>query len=63
MWNLYIKIHVDFPGFVDYVAYLRESTAQQRQIDAATDKLTALQGRLQTANTKLDKEEKTNNAG
>jgi len=49
--RLNITLHVDFPGFVDFVAWLRAS--EQREIDAITADLSALKTRLQAANDKL----------
>ncbi len=58
MWTRSITLHVDFPGFTDFVAWLRED--DQRQIDAITATLADLTTRLKAANDKLLKTEQEN---
>ncbi len=49
-----VSIRVDIPALSDLVAYLRESLANQAQIDALTGEVTSLTSRLQKSNTGLE---------
>lgn len=53
--TLTVSVHVDFPALSELVAYLRESTTQQKQIDDLTAQVQTLTSGLNQSTTELEK--------